>query len=73
MKSGERREKSLKRTIDLQNRDMGKKLHLDILRLACLAILILLLSTAFIGAVQGADDDDDDDEVTYNDFTLGIG
>ena len=41
MKSGERREKSLKRTIDLQNRDMGKKLHLDILRLACLAILIL--------------------------------
>ena len=64
--------KSLKRTIDLQDRDMGKKQHLDILRLVCLAVLILLLSTAFIGAVQGADDDDDD-EVTYNDFTLGIG
>ncbi len=72
MKSGERRVKSLKRTIDLQDRDMGKKQHLDILRLVCLAVLILLLSTAFIGAVQGADDDDDD-EVTYNDFTLGIG
>ena len=64
MKSGERRVKSLKRTIDLQDRDMGKKQHLDILRLVCLAVLILLLSTAFIGAVQGADDDDDDESET---------
>ncbi|MGV8088712.1 MAG: BatD family protein [Methanothrix sp.] len=53
---------------------MGKKQHLDILRLVCMAFFILLLSTTFIGAIQGADDDDEDeDEVTYNDFTLGIG
>ena len=55
----------------------GGKSSLDILSQVSLAILILLLSMACIGAVQGADEDDDEDEdedqVTYNDFTLGIG
>jgi len=62
------------RPIGPQDMDKGKR-NLDILRLVCLAIFILLLSGAFIGAVQGADEDDDknDDKVTYNDFTLGIG
>ena len=75
MKSGKRAERSLKRAIDLQDRDMGKKQLLYTLRLVSLAVIILLLSMACIGAVQGADEDDDEDEdqVTYNDFTLGIG
>jgi|GEM_PF-186682 len=75
MKSGKRAERSLKRAIDLQDEDKGKKQSLDILRLLSLAVIILLLSTAWIGAVLGADDDDDENgnEVTYNDFTLGIG
>lgn len=55
----------------------GSKNNLDILSQVSLAILLLLLSMACIGAVQGADEDDDEDDdedqVTYNDFTLGIG
>ena len=52
-----RAEKS-QRPIDLQDKDGGKS-SLDILSLVCLAILILLLSMACIGAVQGADEDDE--------------
>ncbi|MGB4087786.1 hypothetical protein [Methanothrix sp.] len=64
MESGMRAERSLK----------GKKQRPDVLRLVCLAVLILFLSGAFMGAAQGADKSDkDEDEVIYSDFTLGIG
>lgn len=64
MESGIRAERSLK----------GKRQRPDVLRLVCLAVLILFLSGAFMGAVQGADKSEkDEDEIIYNDFTLGIG
>jgi len=62
---------------DEQDIDDRKRRRFDMLRLVCLAVFMLLIPAACIGAVHGEEEDgedgEDEDEVTFTDFTLGVG